>query len=495
MTRVRPTLLALVLSGLAGCAVGPDYVRPAPALGDQFHGAAAVEARHDVPSGNLVRWWEGFDDPLLTRLIAKAIGQNLDLQQAQARVAQARAGVTSATSALLPSGNVEVGASKTRQSVDTPLGQLLNQTPNFDRNGHYYEGDAAASWELDVFGGARREREAAVAEYEAARAAAVATRLSIAAETADAYIRMRGLQARIAIAGQQVDTSTRLVSTVRLQFEKGVAAELQLRQAEGSLAQIGATVPALEIELDQTMNAIDVLVGEPAGTMRDELAKAGTIPRAPGIASMGAPSDLLRRRPDLIVAERRLAASSATIGAAISEYYPHFSLGATLGSATTFSSTFLNGSASQGTGTLGLRWRLFDFGRVNAEIAVAKGRNQEALLAYRQAALRATADVEDALSALVKRESQARQLASGVDSLQKARDASLAAYKGGVVSLIEVLDADHALLGSRTEEAVADEAAARAAVASFRALGGGWDADAGMNPAVASATGIAPAGD
>lgn len=487
MTRVRLLASCLLFTGLTGCAVGPDYVRPQLDLGGAFPSAKTVEATPGAAAVDLSRWWDGFHDPVLASLVGRALQQNLDLQQAYARVTQARAGLTQANAALLPSGNLQVDASKTHQSLDTPLGQLLDATPGFDRNGHYYEGDATASWELDVFGGLRRDREAAMAEYEASRAAAAATRVSIAAETADAYIRMRGLQTRIAIARQQVDTSTRLVDTVRLQFQKGVAAELQLRQAEGALSQVSATVPALQVELDQTMNAIDVLTGVPAGTLRDELSRPGTIPGVPALGVMGTPGDLLRRRPDLIVAERRLAGSNAAIGHAIAEYYPHFSLGALVGSATIFSSTFLDSSASQATGTLGLRWRLFDFGRVSADIAAAKGRRQEALLAYRQAALRATEDVEDALSALVRREQQSRELAGGVASLQRARDASFAAYKGGVVSLIEVLDADRALLGSRTDQAAADELAARAAVASFRSLGGGWDSSTDAQQPVADA--------
>jgi outer membrane protein TolC len=222
------------------------------------------------------------------------------------------------------------------------------------------------------------------------------------------------------------------------------------------------------------MNALDVLLGVQPGTHRAELQVAAPIPAAPGIAAVGNPADLLRRRPDLIVAERRLAASNARIGVAVSDYYPKFSLGALVGSATTTGGNLFNGPANQAQGVLGLRWRLFDFGRVDAEISAAKGQRAEALAAYRQAALRASEDVENAFSALVKREQQERILTSGEDSLARARQASFAAYKGGVVSLIEVLDADANLLAVRDAQAQARTETARAAVASFRALGGGW---------------------
>jgi len=184
----------------------------------------------------------------------------------------------------------------------------------------------------------------------------------------------------------------------------------------------------------------------------------------------------LRRRPDLIVAERRLAAANARIGVAVAEYYPKFSLGALVGSATTTSGNLFDGCANQAQAVLGLRWRLFDFGRVDAQIAAARGQTAEALAVYRLAVLRAAQDVEDAFAALVKREAQTRALAQGEHALAQARETSFAAYKGGVVSLIEVLDADANLLQTRDAQAQAQTEATRAAIASFRALGGGWQA-------------------
>ncbi len=223
------------------------------------------------------------------------------------------------------------------------------------------------------------------------------------------------------------------------------------------------------------MNALDVLLGVQPGTYRTELATVAPVPVAPGLAETGTPAELIRRRPDLIVAERRLAAANARIGVAISEYYTKFSLAALLGSATAIASgNLFTAAASQAQGVLGLRWRLFDFGRVDAQIAAARGREAEALAAYRLAVLRATEDVENAFSALVKREAQVGILTRGESSIARARENSLAAYQGGVVSLIEVLNADDNLLQVRDAKAQAQTEAARAAVTSFRALGGGW---------------------
>jgi NodT family efflux transporter outer membrane factor (OMF) lipoprotein len=472
----RPHYVPFLLSVLTGCAVGPDYSPPAIALSTRFLGEQAVEEREVRSATDLRAWWAGFEDPLLTHFVSLAVEQNLDIAQAAARVAQARASLRLADAALLPAGNVSAHGARAHQSVETPLGQVLEATPNFDRGGSLYEANVGVGWELDIFGGLRRGREAARAQFDAAEAGAVATRLALAAQTADVYVTIRGLQTRTAVARQQAETRRRLLALVTLQYDRGIAAELQVRQAEGSLAEVEAQIPALEAGLDAAMNALDVLLGAQPGTYRAELSEATPVPVAPGLAETGSPTELIRRRPDLIVAERRLAAANARIGVAISEYYPKFSFGALLGSATAISSGDLfTSGARQTQGVLGLRWRLFDFGRVDAEIAVARGQEAETLAAYRLAVLRATEDVENALSALVKREAQLAILTRGETSLARARDNALAAYEGGVVSLIEVLDADGNLLEMRDAKAQAQTEAARAAIASFRALGGGWD--------------------
>lgn len=466
-----------VASLLTGCAVGPDYVRPTLPAAQTFHGQAAVDRRSALSDADLGTWWTGFADPQLTRLVQLAMEQNLDLAQAQARVAQARAGLGAADAALLPAANVSSQAARAYQSVETPLGKVLNTAPGYSRYGNAFEANVGGSWELDVFGGLRRGQEAARAEYQASEAGAIAVRLAVAAQTADTYIRVRELQARLKVAQQQVKTQQELLSTIHLLYDKGLAAELQVRQAEGALAQVRAVVPELATGLETALNAIDVMLGSLPGTHSAELEQAGAIPVAPKITVAGSPRDLLRRRPDLIVAERRLAAANARIGVAMAEYYPKFSLSGLLGSATSVGGgNLFTSGASQASGALGLRWRLFDFGRIDAQISQSRGQEAEMLAAYRLAALRATEDVENAFSSLVNREEQAAVLAQGVDSLGRARGASFAAYQKGVVSLIEVLQADENLLRASDARVQAQAASAHAAVAAFRALGGGWQA-------------------
>jgi NodT family efflux transporter outer membrane factor (OMF) lipoprotein len=472
----RPLALLLSASLVAGCAVGPDYKKPDIPLPDHYLGQVQLEKRSAISNANLATWWDGFGDPQLSRFVLLALEQNLDMAQASARIAQARSGLGAAHAALLPSGNVSAQATKNHQSLETPIGQLLNAVPGFDRDGSLYEANLSAGWELDVFGGLRREQEAALAEYQAAKAGGTATRLAVAAQTADLYITIRGLQARLGVARQQLETQQQLLSKVNMLYSKGLAPRLQVHQAEGAVAQVEATIPVLEAGLDAAMNALDVMLGVSPGTYRTELGKVGPVPVAPQISSIGSPADLLRRRPDLIVAERRLKAANAKIGVAISEYYPKLALSVLLGSATAISGgNLFSSGANQAAGVLGLRWRLFDFGRINAQIDLAKGQEAEALAAYRQAALRATEDVENAISALVKREEQTRVLLQGEQSLTQARDSSFAAYQKGVVSLIEVLHADENLLSTSDAKAQAQTESARAAVAAFKALGGGWE--------------------
>ncbi|WP_037378497.1 efflux transporter outer membrane subunit [Serratia sp. M24T3] len=475
MFPIRTLALVVGASLLTSCTVGPDYHRPDVSLPPRYQAQPVVQPKNASHPANFAVWWESFNDPLLSKFVSDALAQNLTLAQATARMTQARAGLGEATAALLPSANVSGQAARAEQSVETPLGQVLNSTQNYNRYGNAYETDLNASWEIDVFGGLRRSRQASLADYQASQADVIATRLAVAAKTADIYITVRGLQSRLAIAHQQVTTQQALLEKVQLLQSKGLAPEYQVRQSEGELSQVQATVPIIKTGLDTAMNALDVMLGTPPGTHRAQLALPASIPQVPQMTSTGTPADLLRRRPDIIVAERRLAASNARIGVAISEYYPKFSLSALLGSATAVSSgNLFSSGANQSAGVLGLRWRLFDLGRINAQIDQAKGQQAEALAVYRLSVLQATEDVENAFSALFNREIQTATLTVGETALASARQSTFIAYHQGTASLIDVLHNDETLLQVSDARAQAQTESARAAVATFKALGGGW---------------------
>jgi NodT family efflux transporter outer membrane factor (OMF) lipoprotein len=299
------------------------------------------------------------------------------------------------------------------------------------------------------------------------------TRISVVADAADAYVQIRGYQARLACAEGQINADSHLLTLVKLRQASGVATDREVAQADALTFQARALVPPLKMGLEAQLNRLDVLLGAQAGTYAKELARTADIPAIPAV-DPGDPGDLLRRRPDVIAAERRLAASNAQIGAALSEYYPKVSVSALLGFESLSSQNLLTGAGFQPEAMAGLHWRLFDFGKIDAQVAAARGANAEALANYRAAVLRATEDVENALTALVQSAQEVRELTFETASLGRAADAAEDAYRGGAVSLIDVLDSDRQMLIAQDDLARVRADTARAAVSSYRALGGGW---------------------
>ena len=467
-------LLAIFTIFGAGCTVGPRYGRPVTTI-QPFHNAPSIESRQAaLPAPQLDTWWIGFDDPELTRIVQRVLDQNLDLAQSLARVEQARAAAKGAGAKLKPSGSLTAQSNSFRQSLDSPFGRYAKTFPGYFRNQSYLDLGVEASWEADLFGGLRRGAEAASAEAEAAEAQRFGVRVSVVAEAADAYMQIRGAQVRLNVAKEQIATDEHLLALVSQRRAAGVASDRELAQAEALLSQAKATVPPLAIILEAQLNRLDVLMGTQAGTYAAELKTPGEIPPVPSIATTASASDLLRRRPDIVAAERRLAASNARIGQAIAEYYPKISLSGLLGNEAISPGDLFREKGFQPSVVAGLQWRLFDFGRVDAEVKQAKGANAEALLQYRNSVLHATEDVEDSFSVLAQSEVRRDEITIEIAALQRARDRSQEAYQAGVIALTDVLDADRQLLVARDDLASTREAAARAAVGSFRALGGGW---------------------
>ena len=481
---MRPRLSAWALAlGLVtlitGCVVGPSYKGPPdPKLSD-FHNTAAVEHRQtESPAPPIETWWTGFHDPVLTQIVERALAQNLDLAAAIARVDQARQVAREAGAQMLPTGAATGSVTPLRQSLNSPIGAIGRNLSGYDRNQTLYDADVGAQWEVDLFGGLHRGAEAARDEAEAAEAQQLGVRVSVVAEAADAYFQARGDQARLTIAQTQVETNKRLLELVRLRFSRGASAEKEVAQAEALLAQARTTIPPLRTALEAQLNRLDVLMGAQPGTYAAELARPAEIPGAPAIPPGQSASDLLRRRPDIVAAERRLAASNARIGVAVAEYYPKVSLSALLGFESLSSGQLFNAASFQPEATAGLRWRLFDFGKVDAEVKQANSANAQALLSYRQTILRATEDVENAFMALAQLELQTHDLRDEVDALARARDASQESYLAGASSLTDVLDADRQSLEAQDELARTRADTDRAAVMTFRALGGGWESRA-----------------
>ncbi|WP_263419707.1 efflux transporter outer membrane subunit [Terriglobus albidus] len=463
-----------LIAGIAGCAVGPKYDRPTVKL-QPFHNAPSIAARTtSLPAPPLDQWWTGFRDAELTRIVRRALDQNLDLAAAMTRVQQARAAARGAGAQRMPSGYLNASATTIHQSTESMTGRLASHLPGYDRNQNYYDLGFAASWETDLFGGLKRGAEAATAEAQAAEASQTGTRITVAAEAADAYLQIRGAQARLNFAKEQIATDNHLVELVQQRRDAGVASDRELAQAQAVLSQARATIPLITASLEAQLNRLDVLMGAQPGTYAAELMPVADIPEVPEISGFGAPTDLLRRRPDIIAAERMVAASNARIGQALAEYYPKLSLSGIVGSQAVAPAHLFEQQGFQPASVVGLRWRLFDFGRVASEVQLARGANAQALLQYRSSVLHAAEDVEDAFSLLVQSENRRNEILREIAELQRVRDRSEESYAAGVIGLTDVLDADRQLLVAKDDLAVARESAARAAVGSYRALGGGW---------------------
>lgn len=459
-------LLLLATSSLGACAVGPDYHPAQIALTPAFASGPIAPAAQ--------AWWRGFGDPLLTNVVERALAQNLDLAAASARVDQARAVAQGAGAALLPTVEATGSAEQDHISQQTPFGAAAHQL-GFPRDYALYQAGAQASWEIDVFGGLRRGRDAARATFASEQAQNAAVRLSIAAETVDAYLQLRGLQARLQVAQEQSANERALVDLIRQRVDQGVSADRDLNRALGEQRGIEASLSPLRAGIAGQLNRLDVLMGMQAGTGQVDMATFAQIPLAPDPSGSAVPAELMRRRPDVVAAERRAAAANARIGVAVADYYPHVSLNGLLGVASVGTGGLFSGHSLQASGTAGLRWRLFDFGRVDAEVAQARGQEAEMLALYRGAVLRATEDVETALSRLREERIAVVAYQAQVSALTTARDQARVAYQAGAVALVEVLDADRALLDASDRLQMARAGAARASVATIRALGGGWE--------------------
>ncbi|WP_308720781.1 efflux transporter outer membrane subunit [Komagataeibacter xylinus] len=466
------TALSLALL-VSACAVGPNYREPKTDL-RSFHAAAAVDTRQARTSPPLDTWWEGFHDLELTRIEQRVLSQNLDLAAAVARVRQARGAAEAAAARLLPTLDFNPQASANRLSKEGLIGHIVNDVPGFNRDYRSYDVSGAASWEIDLFGGLRRGQEAARDEAEAARVERVGERITVAADAADAYFQIRGNQARLAVAEKQIAVDAHLLELVRQRRTRGVSNERELAQAEALLQSARETVPLIRIALEAQLNRLDVLMGVQPGTYAAELDNPSDIPPIPAIGGNDKPADMLRRRPDIVAAERRLAASNARIGEALGDYYPKLSLMGILGFQSLSPNKLFTAPGFQAAGSGAIRWRIFDFGKIDAEVQQARGANAEALARYRLTVLHAAEDVENAFTTLVQSEQRTDELQAAVASLTRAHDLSQQSFQAGVIPLTDVLDADRQLLDAQDQLALNRANAARAAVSSFRALGGGW---------------------
>lgn len=474
---------AILLLGMAPAALAAARTPPAPpALPDAFRNAPPAAAGTAVPLAE--GWWRSFGDPVLDRMVETALAGNFDIAAAAARLEQAAAGLKAAKGAMLPGVSLDASAGIKRLSVEDVQGRAFSRFPGFQRTVEQYGLNGAASWELDLFGGLSAGVRSARAEAGAAEAGLAGARLTIAAEVVSGYIDARALAARLAIAQARAAAAEANDRLVRLRAERGVAALTETDRSGAELSGARSALPALEAALEVARNRLDVLMGRAPGQAAADLAGAGTgsgsgggaIPVVRGPAVPDGPATLLMRRPDVVAAERLVAASDAQVAAAIAARYPRFTIAGLAGFLANGVGNLLTGGAVQASVGAGISAPLFAGGRLRARQQAAEAQLREAVAQWRQTALQAAAECENALTALARRSEQAQALGAVAAQVADSRARVDSAAAAGAVSRIEALAAERQQLDAEDQAIAARAEAARAGVAAFRALGGGWQA-------------------
>ena len=473
------TICLLVLAG--GCAVGPDYHRPevsAPARWSE-----PLDGGETNAPASLAAWWKAFNDPELDTLIDRAVQSNLDLRIAQARVREARAQYGIASANLWPSVGVSGSYARQDQSKNQPLiGSFPLPAGGIPFENNVYQAGFDAAWELDVFGGQRRAVEAARAEVGAFEYGHRATLMTLLGDVARNYIGVRGYQRRLVIINENIRAQEVTLSITRDRFTNGLTSNLDVQQASTLLATTRAQIPTLESLLQASIHRLGVLLGQPPGALQAELSKEAPIPATPPEVPVGLPSELLLRRPDVQRAERQLAAMTANIGVAKADLFPKFSLTGVAGfQSVNASDWFSNGSQFWSIGPT-VQWRIFDAGRIRANIKVQTARQEQALAAYEQTVLTAFEDVENALVFYAKEQVRNRSLGDAVTSSRNSLDLARRLYANGLTGFLNVLEAERSLYGVQDALVQSDQNSSLNLVQLYKALGGGWQTVGGATP-------------
>ena len=458
------------LALITGCAVGPNYHPPEAKTPGQWSSPLAGGETNRAPAD--AAWWKTFNDPELDSLIARAAQSNLTLHAAAARVREARAarGVTAAD--FWPS----VDASGAYQNERLSANGFPEFPPgSIPLGAEVYQAGFDAAWELDVFGGTRRAVEAANAAIASSEFGERNVLVSLQGEVARNYIEARGFQRRLVIARQNIAAQQEVLDLTRDRFRAGLGGDLDVQQAAALMAATQAQLPPLETGFKQSVYRLGVLLGLAPGALVNELSGDAPIPTTPPEVPAGLPADLLRRRPDIRVAERNLAAANAQIGVATADLFPKFSLTGDIGLQSISTSDWFTGGSRFWTAGPTVQWRIFDAGRIRANIRVQNARQEQALAGYELSVLNAMEDVENSLTAYAKEQTRRESLVTAAEASQQALDISQQLYQNGLVDFLRVLDAQRSLYANQEALVLSDRDVALDLVALYKAMGGGWE--------------------
>lgn len=459
-------LLVSSLVLLTGCAVGPNYKRPAVPAPPQFRGAgASTESVADT------KWFDLFQDNTLKQLVSESLEHNFDLGIAAERIQEARAlyGVARANQA--PFVNAQAGFTTQQQSS---MGSFRFIQPGTDLSASYTQLGGALSWELDVWGRLRRLSESARAQYLATEEGRSAVTVSLIADVMTHYFTLRERDLELQIANQTRDIAQDSVRLIQLRHDRGAATGLDVHQAEQFLYTATAQIASTQRDIEQTENAISLLLGRvPGDVARGKALDDFTVPAEP---AAGLPSSLLERRPDIRQSEQNLIAANAQIGAAKALYFPQISLTGFMGGQSRALTSLLTGPARLWTIAPTTVLPLFNAGQTRARVKFTEAQQRELVIAYQRSIYTGFREVSDALVGYQRTREQLAQQEKLVEALTESTRLSRLRYQGGLDSYLQVLDAERNLFRGELLRAELKLQVLNSYVQLYRALGGGWQA-------------------
>lgn len=462
---VKKVSVLAVSAVLAACAVGPDYHQPEMSSPDQFVSADPGQFSSTAVESD---FWKSFGDERLNSLIEQALDANHDIRIATARLREARA--------IRGEARLDFGPTVTASGgrTDTRVSERQAPVAGIPRDQDYYDAGFDAFWELDFFGRIRRNNEANSALVQAAEAGVYSTQVSVTAEVARNYFELRGSQQRLEVARRNAENQRETLRITTARLEAGRGTQLDTSRAQAQLSATLATIPDFESEVTRSILRLGVLTGQSPEALIPQLSAIQDLPTLPIVQNIGTPELLLRRRPDIRVAERELAASTAQIGIAVGDLFPRISFVGSWGFDAVDSSDL--GKSSSETYAFGpsIQWAAFDLGRVRQHIKQREAATDRALAVYQQTVLQALEETDASMTAYVKAKVKQAHLQDSTTASLEAVTLARARYESGVADFLTVLDAERSALTAEDQLALSETQTATALLATYKALGGGF---------------------
>jgi len=474
--RALAVAVLCLLAGL-GCAVGPDYRPPEMKVQENWDGQAvvteALPSKTKADPVTLAEWWNSFNDPILSSLVEMAIRSNLDVRQAEARILQARAARGVAGAPLYPQVETSVIYQKSQGSSEAAGGGAIATAGGVRE---LFQVGLDATWELDIFGGTRRNLEAATADFRAAMEDRRDVLITLVGDVGTNYFNLRGFQSQVDIARKNLEAQKKTAKITHKRFAAGFIGRLDVANADAQVATTEAQIPLLESSAKAAIYNLGVLLGREPAVLAQDLAKPLPIASSPPEIPVGLPSDLVRRRPDIRRTEAQLHAATARIGVATADLFPRFNLAGTLGVSAGDIARLGNIGASK-FWSFGptVSWPVFAGGRIRWNIKVQEAIQEQTLAAYEKTVLTALRDVETTLVAFAKEQERLKSLTEAVASNRQAVDLAMRLYVAGRTDFLNVLTAQRSLYANEDALAQSHRTLATNLVALYKALGGGWE--------------------